>query len=222
AHINFLEETAKFRAARRLWARIMRGRFGARDPRSLMLRFHAQTAGSSLTAQAPLGNVVRTAVEALAAGMGGAQAVHTKAFDAALALPTEESARLALRTQQILAHETGVADVVDPLGGAYAVEALTSEIEARAAALITEIDRRGGMVAAIEAGYPQREIERRAFEHQRAVETGARTIVGVNRFAEEGGAAGAPVALHRLDPALEAAQGGRLQRLRQARARGTR
>jgi methylmalonyl-CoA mutase N-terminal domain/subunit len=218
AHINFLEEAAKFRAARRLWARTMRDRFGARDARSQMLRFHAQTAGSSLTAQAPLGNVVRTAVEALAAVMGGAQSVHTNAYDEALALPTEESAHLALRTQQILAHETGVAAVVDPLGGAYAVEALTSEIEARAAALIAEIDRRGGMVAAIEAGYPQREIERRAFEHQRAVEAGARVIVGVNKFVEpEGSGPSSPLALHRLDPSLEALQVARLARLRTAR-----
>jgi methylmalonyl-CoA mutase N-terminal domain/subunit len=226
AHIHFLEEAAKFRAARRLWARIMRDRFGARDPRSQMLRFHAQTAGSTLTAQQPLGNVVRTAVEALAAVMGGAQSVHTNAYDEALALPTEGSARLALRTQQILAHETGAADVVDPLGGAYAVEAITSEIETRAAALIAEIDRRGGMVAAIEAGYPQREIERRAFEHQRAVETGARTIVGVNKLADDddagaGGAAASALALHRLDPALEAAQVARLGRLRATRDAAT-
>ncbi len=166
AHSHLLEEVAKFRAARRLWARIMRERFGARDPRSLMLRFHAQTAGSTLTAQQPLNNVVRTTIEALAAVLGGAQSIHTNAYDEALALPTEESARVALRTQQLLAHEAGVADVVDPLGGAYALEALTNELEARAAALIADIDARGGMVAAIEAGWPQREIERRAFEHR--------------------------------------------------------
>ena len=194
----------------------MRERFGARDPRSQMLRFHAQTAGSTLTAQQPLNNVVRTTVEALAAVLGGAQSIHTNGYDEALALPTEESARVALRTQQILAHESGLADVVDPLGGAYAVEALTNEIEARATALIAEIDARGGMVAAIEAGWPQREIERRAFEHQRAVEAGARVIVGVNRFATEGdGAEGA--SLHHLDPALEAAQIERLARFRAAR-----
>jgi methylmalonyl-CoA mutase N-terminal domain/subunit len=216
AHIHFLEEAAKFRAARRLWARIMRDRFGARDPRAQMLRFHAQTAGSSLTAQQPLGNVARTTVEALAAVMGGAQSVHTNAYDEALSLPTEASARLALRTQQILAHETGAADVVDPLGGSYAVEALTSEIEARAAALIDEIDRRGGMVAAIESGYPQREIERRALEHQHAVETGRRVIVGVNRFSDGDEGAGA-VPLHRFDPALEAGQVARLGRLRATR-----
>ena len=175
AHANLLEEVAKFRAARRLWARIMRDRFGAKDPRAQMLRFHAQTAGSTLTAEQPLNNVVRTTIEALAAVLGGAQSLHTNGYDEALALPTEASARVALRTQQILADETGVASVVDPVGGAYAIEALTSEIEARAAALIEEIDRRGGMLAAIEAGFPQREIERRAVEHQRAVEArGAR------------------------------------------------
>jgi methylmalonyl-CoA mutase N-terminal domain/subunit len=215
AHSHLLEEVAKFRAARRLWARIMRERFGAKDPKSLMLRFHAQTAGSTLTAQQPLNNVVRTAVEALAAVLGGAQSIHTNGYDEALALPTEESARVALRTQQILAHESGVADVVDPLGGSYAVEALTTEIERRAAAVIADIDAQGGMVAAIEAGFPQREIERRALEHQRAVESGARVIVGVNRFGEVSDTSGA--ALHHLDPALEAAQVQRLARFRASR-----
>jgi methylmalonyl-CoA mutase, N-terminal domain len=214
SHSHLLEEVAKFRAARRLWARIMRDRFGARDPRSLMLRFHAQTAGSTLTAQQPLNNIVRTTIEALAAVLGGAQSIHTNGYDEALALPTEESARVALRTQQILAHESGVADVVDALGGSYAIEALTNELEARATALIAEVDAKGGMVAAIEAGFPQREIERRAFEHQRAVESGARVIVGVNRFGDD--AEGDP-ALHRLDPALEAAQVARLARFRAAR-----
>jgi methylmalonyl-CoA mutase N-terminal domain/subunit len=218
AHANLLEEVAKFRAARRLWARLMRDRFGARDPRSQMLRFHAQTAGSTLTAVEPLNNIARTTVEALAAVLGGAQSVHTNGYDEALALPTEGSARVALRTQQILAHESGVADVVDPLGGAYALEALTSEIEARARGLIDEIDRRGGMVAAIETGFPQREIERRAFEHQRAVEAGTRVIVGVNRFADAAGEAAPP--LHRQDPALEAAQVARLQAVRAARDAG--
>jgi methylmalonyl-CoA mutase, N-terminal domain len=221
AHANLLEEVAKFRAARRLWARIMRERFGARDPRSLMLRFHAQTGGSTLTAQQPLNNVVRTTVEALAAVLGGAQSIHTNGYDEALALPTEESARLALRTQQILAHESGVADVVDPLGGAYAVEALTSEIEVRARALIDEIDRRGGMIAAIESGFPQREIERRAFEHQRAIEDGRRVVVGQNRLtdgnqAQGAGAASTP-ALHQVDPAVERAQIIRLVQLRKQR-----
>jgi methylmalonyl-CoA mutase N-terminal domain/subunit len=215
AHSHLLEEVAKFRAARRLWARTMRDRFGARDPKSLMLRFHAQTAGSTLTAQQPLNNVVRTTIEALAAVLGGAQSIHTNGYDEALALPTEESARVALRTQQILANESGVADVVDALGGSYAIEKLTDEIEARAAALIAAIDAKGGMVAAIEAGWPQREIERRAFEHQRAVETGGRVIVGVNKFAEGGG--DAATALHKLDPALEAAQVQRLARFRAGR-----
>jgi methylmalonyl-CoA mutase, N-terminal domain len=220
AHAHLLEEVAKFRAARRLWARIVLDRFGARDPRSAMLRFHAQTAGSTLSAQQPLNNVVRTTVEALAAILGGAQSLHTNAYDEALALPTEASARLALRTQQILAHESGAADFVDPLGGSYAIEALTSEISDRAAALIQEIDRRGGMVAAIEAGFPQQEIERRAFEHQRAVEEKRRVIVGENAFADgqqgEAGAAGTLV-LHKLDPAAESTQLERLARFRSRR-----
>jgi methylmalonyl-CoA mutase N-terminal domain/subunit len=218
AHAHLLEEVAKFRAARRLWARIMRGRFGARDPRSQMLRFHAQTAGSTLTAAEPLANVARTTVETLAAVLGGAQSIHANGYDEALALPTETSARVALRTQQILAHESGAGDVVDPLGGAYAVEALTSEIESRAEALIADLDARGGMVAAIEAGFPQREIERRALEHQRAVEAGTRIIVGVNRFTE-GAGAGAPP-LYRADPTLEADQIARLGRVRAGRDDG--
>jgi methylmalonyl-CoA mutase N-terminal domain/subunit len=218
AHANLLEEIAKFRAARRLWARIMRERFDARDPRSLALRFHAQTAGSTLTAQQPLNNVVRTTVEALAALLGGAQSVHTNGYDEALALPTEASAKLALRTQQILAHESGIADVVDPLGGSYAVEALTSEIEERARAILEEIDRRGGMVAAIEQSYPQHEIERRAFEHQRAVEQGRRIIVGQNELVDEAEPAQAGGgALHHLDPAIEAAQIARLSAFRRDR-----
>jgi methylmalonyl-CoA mutase N-terminal domain/subunit len=215
AHSNLLEEIAKFRAARRLWARIMHDRFGAKDPRSQMLRFHAQTAGSTLTAEQPLNNVVRTTLEALAAVLGGAQSLHTNGFDEALALPTEASARVALRTQQILADETGIANVVDPVGGSYAIEALTTEIETRAAALIAEIDRRGGMLAAIEAGFPQHEIERRAVEHQRAIEAGERVVVGVNRYADA--PHGSPPALHKLDPALEAAQIARLAEVRAKR-----
>jgi methylmalonyl-CoA mutase N-terminal domain/subunit len=215
AHSNLIEEVAKFRAARRLWARIMHERFGARDPRAQMLRFHAQTAGSTLTAEQPLNNIVRTTIEALAAVLGGAQSLHTNGYDEALALPTEASARVALRTQQIIADESGVASVVDPVGGAFAIEALTSEIEARAAALIAEIDRRGGMLAAIEAGFPQREIERRALEHQRAVETGERVVVGVNKFVDEAHAG--PPPLHRLDPALEAAQVARVAETRAKR-----
>ena len=215
AHSNLLEEIAKFRAARRLWARIMHDRFGAKDARSQMLRFHAQTAGSTLTAEQPLNNVVRTTIEALAAILGGAQSLHTNGFDEALALPTEASARVALRTQQILAEETGVANVVDPVGGSYAIEALTTEIETRAGALIAEIDRRGGMLAAIEAGFPQHEIERRAVEHQRAIETGERVVVGVNRYADA--PHGSPPPLHKLDPAIEAAQIARLGETRAKR-----
>jgi methylmalonyl-CoA mutase N-terminal domain/subunit len=215
AHANLYEEVAKFRAARRLWARIMRERFGARDPRSMMLRFHAQTAGSTLVAAQPLNNVVRTAVEALAAVMGGAQSLHTNGYDEALALPTEASARLALRTQQILAHEAGAGDIVDPFGGSYAIEALTTEIDARATALIDSVDRMGGMVAAIEAGFPQREIERRAYEFQRAIEERQRIVVGANEFLDGDG--GEALTLHRVEPALEQAQIARLQRLRAMR-----
>jgi methylmalonyl-CoA mutase N-terminal domain/subunit len=223
AHAHLLDEVAKFRAARRLWARIMRDRFGASDPRSQMLRFHAQTAGSTLTAEQPWNNVVRTTIEALAAVLGGAQSIHTNGFDEAHGLPTEASAQLALRTQQVLAFESGAADVVDPLGGAYAIEALTSEVEARASALIERIDAMGGMIAAIGAGYPQREIERRAFAHQQAVEAGTRIIVGQNRFrdasASAGNPAGSPLALplHHLDPAIELGQRARLGRLRAGR-----
>jgi methylmalonyl-CoA mutase, N-terminal domain len=215
AHCNLLEEVAKFRAARRLWARIMRDRFGATDPRAQMLRFHAQTGGSTLTAADPLNNVARTTIEALAAVLGGAQSLHTNGYDEALALPTESSARLALRTQQIVAFESGVAEVVDPLGGAYAIEALTTEIETRASALIAEVDQLGGMVRAIAAGFPQRNIERRAVEHQRAVERGERVVVGVNKFADTGATTSVP--LHRLDPAIEVAQRQALERLRNAR-----
>jgi methylmalonyl-CoA mutase N-terminal domain/subunit len=215
AHSYFLEEVAKFRAARRMWARLMRERFGARDPRSLMLRFHAQTAGSTLTARQPFNNVVRTSVEALAAILGGAQSLHTNAYDEALALPTEASARLALRTQQVLAHESGAGDVVDPFGGSYAVEALTTQIEVAASALIARIDQMGGMVAAIAAGFPQREIERRAFEHQRALEDGRRIVVGENDFVEANEAPPPPG--HRLDPTLAAAQIDRLVAFRARR-----
>jgi methylmalonyl-CoA mutase N-terminal domain/subunit len=216
SHSNLLEEVAKFRAARRLWARIMRDRFGATNPRSQMLRFHAQTAGSTLTAQQPLNNVVRTTIEALAAVLGGAQSIHTNGYDEALALPTEASARLALRTQQILAFESGVGDTTDPLGGSYAVETLTTQIEARAHAILARINDLGGMIPAIEAGLPQREIEARAFDHQRATETGERVVVGQNRFTED--EAGAyQMDLHRLDPQIERGQHERLARLRRTR-----
>jgi methylmalonyl-CoA mutase N-terminal domain/subunit len=193
----------------------MRDRMGARDPRSWMLRFHAQTAGSTLAATQPLNNVVRTTVEALAAVLGGAQSLHTNAYDEALALPTEASAKLALRTQQILAHESGAADVVDPFAGSYAIESLTTEIETRAAALIAEIDRRGGMVAAIEAGFPQGEIERSAYQQQRDMEEKRRIIVGGNEFLDAEGPSIGP--LHRLDPTLEQGQIGRLREFRAGR-----
>jgi len=218
AHNNLLEEVAKYRAARRLWARIMRERFGATDPRSQALRFHAQTAGSSLTAQQPLTNVVRTTLQCLAAVLGGAQSIHTNGYDEALALPTESSALLALRTQQVLAYESGVADLVDPIGGSFALEALTGEVEKRAAEYLARIDELGGMVAAVEAGYPQGEIERRAYEYQRAIEEKRKIIVGVNEFVvpeDPGGAV--PGGLLRLDPALEGAQVARVQKTRASR-----
>jgi methylmalonyl-CoA mutase N-terminal domain/subunit len=212
AHNNLLEEVAKFRAARRLWARLMRDRFGARDPRSLMLRFHTQTAGSTLQAQQPEVNVVRTTIQALAAVLGGTQSLHTNAMDEALALPTEQSARLALRTQQVVAHESGVADTVDPLAGSYAVESLTTEIERRALDYIRKIDEMGGMLRAIETGYVQREIQEAAYQYQRAVETDEAVVVGVNRFRSE--ADETPVPTLRIDPATERAQVERVRALR--------
>ena len=200
AHNHFFQEVAKFRAARRLWARIMRDRFGAKNPKALALRFHAQTGGSTLTAQQPENNIVRVAIQALSAVVGGAQCLHTNGFDEALALPTERSARIALRTQQILAAEGGATDTADPLGGAYFIEALTDELEARARELIERIDELGGAVAAIEQGFVQREIEEAAFRWNQQVESGERVIVGVNRFAE---AEEEQVELHRLDPDAE-------------------
>ena len=214
AHNQLLEEVAKFRAARRLWARIMRQRFGAEDPRSWMLRFHAQTAGSTLTAQQPENNVVRVALQALAAILGGAQSLHTNSRDEALGLPTEEAVRIALRTQQILAHETGVADVVDPLGGAYCVEALTDRIEAEAREYLERIDRMGGMLRAVEAGYIQREIQEAAFQAQRALESKAQIVVGVNEFAGE---EGAPVPVFTVNAAQAAAQRRHLEAVRARR-----
>ncbi len=185
AHNDFFEEIAKYRAARRIWARVMRDRFGARSERSWQLRFHTQTAGVSLTAQQPYNNVVRTTLQALAGVLGGTNSLHTNSLDEALALPTTEAATLALRTQQIIAHESGVAGVVDPLGGSYYVEALTSRIEAEALAYIDRIDRMGGMVAAIEQGYPQREIAESAYRHQQAVDSGRTLVVGVNGYVAE-------------------------------------
>jgi methylmalonyl-CoA mutase N-terminal domain/subunit len=214
SHNGLLEEVAKFRAARRMWARIMRDRFGARNPRSQMLRFHAQTGGSTLTAQQPENNIVRTTLQALAAVLGGAQSLHTNALDEALGLPTNHSAQIALRTQQVIASEAGVTGTVDPLGGSYAVEQLTDELEAQALAYIARIDALGGALAAIEAGYPQGEVESAAYAHQRAVESGARVVVGVNAFTAE---AEEPPAVQKLDVQIEQRQVARVRALRQSR-----
>ncbi len=188
AHNNLFEEVAKYRAARRLWATIMRDRFGAQSPASWMLRFHTQTAGSTLTAQQPENNLVRVTLQALAATLGGTQSLHTNSFDEALGLPTEHAVRLALRTQQVIGYETGVADTVDPLAGSYYVESLTNEIESRARRYLEDIDQLGGAVAAIEAGFPQREIENAAYDYARSIDDGQRIIVGVNQFTDEGDA----------------------------------
>jgi len=185
AHNNFLEEIAKFRAARRMWAKIMKERFKAKNPKSLMLRFHTQTGGSTLTAQQPENNIVRVALQALAAVLGGTQSLHTNSMDEALALPTEKSVRIALRTQQIIAYESGVADTIDPLAGSYYIENLTNEIEKRAFEYIEKIDKMGGMLKAIESGYVQREIAESAYNYQKAVESGEQIIVGVNKFVIE-------------------------------------
>jgi methylmalonyl-CoA mutase N-terminal domain/subunit len=214
AHNNLLEEIAKFRAARRLWARIMRERFGARDPRSLSLRFHAQTAGSMLTAQQPENNIVRVAVQALAAVLGGCQSLHTNSMDEALALPTEKSVRIALRTQQVLAYEAGVADTVDPLGGSFAVERLTADIEGEAETYIRRIDDLGGSVAAI--GFMQREIQDAAYRYQREVEDKRRIVVGVNEFVTDDAP---PSNLFQLDAGIADALRERTLRLRASRDR---
>jgi methylmalonyl-CoA mutase N-terminal domain/subunit len=213
AHNDLLEEIAKYRAARRLWAHLTCERFGARDPGSMMLRFHAQTAGSSLTAQQPENNIVRVAIQALAAVLGGCQSLHTNGLDEALALPTEDAALLALRTQQILAHETGVTNTVDPVGGSYVIEKLTDEIESRAKDYIGKIDALGGMLHAIEIGYVQGEIQKAAYECQRAIECGEQIVVGVNQFVAE---KEAPIPILRIDPELERAQ---IERVRALRAR---
>src|SRR5579863_4482403 len=214
SHSNFLEEIAKFRAARRLYATIMRERFGARNPRSMMLRFHVQTAGSTLTAQQPDVNVVRVSLQALAAVLGGAQSLHTNAKDEALGLPTEEAARLALRTQQIIAHETGVTSTADPVGGSHHIERLTDEIERGAQEYIDRIDAMGGTLAAIEKGFIQNEIQNAAYAYQQTIERGESIVVGVNKFrlAEEN-----PPATFRMDPALERQQVERLRELRASR-----
>ena len=213
-HIDFFEEVAKIRAARRLWATLIRERFGARDPRSWQLRTHVQTAGVSLTAQQPLVNIARTAIEALGAVIAGTQSLHTNAYDETLSLPTEESATIALRTQQVIAEETGVAAVADPLGGSYYIEALTDAIEADARRYLDEIDRRGGMVAAVEEGFPQAEIAEAAYAFQQAVEHGERSVVGVNAHAQTGEI---EVPIHRADPVAEKIQVDRVRALRAGR-----
>src|SRR5947199_585919 len=214
AHNQFFQEVAKFRAARRLWARIMGERFGATNPKAQALRFHAQTGGSTLTAQQPENNVVRVAVQALSAVCGGAQAIHTNGFDEAVALPSERSARIALRTQQLLAHEAGGTDTADPLGGSYFIEALTDELEERARELIERVDELGGAVAAVEQGFVQGEIEEAAFRYSQQVESGERVIVGVNRYEE---AAAEQIELHRIDPDAERRQLERTARVRSER-----
>ena len=215
AHNNFFEEVAKFRAARRMWARIMKERFGAKKPRSCALRFHTQTAGSTLTAQQPLVNIVRVAIQALAAVLGGTQSLHTNSFDEALCLPSEEAVLIALRTQQVIAYESGVTRTVDPLAGSYYVEWLTNEIEERAWRYIERIDRMGGAVKAIEEGYMQKEIARSAYEQQKAIEEGELVVVGVNRFRLEGEEV--KVELLKVDPAVEEEQKRRLRELRARR-----
>ena len=217
AHSNFLEEIAKFRAARRMWARIMREHFQAKNPRSWMLRFHTQTAGSTLTAQQPENNIVRTAIQALAAVLGGTQSLHTNSFDEALSLPTEQAARIALRTQQVIAYESGSPHTIDPLAGSYYVETLTSEIEKRAAEYLGKIEVLGGMLKAIERGYVQQEIQNAAYEYQQQVDRQEAIVVGVNRFEidEE-----KPVPLQRIDPALEPKQIERVRALRAKRNPG--
>ena len=217
AHSNFLEEIAKFRAARRMWARIMREEFGAKNPRSWMLRFHTQTAGSTLTAQQPENNIVRTAVEAMAAVLGGTQSLHTNGYDEALALPTEEAARIALRTQQIIAYESGAAQTVDPFAGSYCIEALTDDIEKKAVAYLEKISQMGGMLRAIERGYVQQEIQNAAYEYQRAVDSGEAVVVGVNRFTRD---TEPEIPLQRIDEALERKQVERLRALRARRDAG--
>src|SRR5215468_1903661 len=213
AHSNFLEEVAKFRAARRMWARIMRDHFKAKNPKSWMLRFHTQTAGSTLTAQQPEVNIVRTAIQAMAAVLGGTQSLHTNSFDEALALPTEQAARIALRTQQIIAYESGAPQAIDPLAGSYYMETLTNEIEQRAAEYLGKIEVLGGMLKAIERGFVQQEIQNAAYEYQRAVDIGEAVVVGLNRFELE---AERPIPIQRIDDALE---GKQVERVRALRAR---
>jgi len=214
AQIDFFEEIAKYRAARRIWARELRDTYRAKDPKSWLLRFHTQTAGVSLTAQQPLINIVRTAIEALAGVLGGTQSLHTNSYDEALALPTEEAARIALRTQQIIALETGVTNTIDPLGGSYAVEAMTDEIEAKAYAYFAKIDELGGMVQAVKLNYPQREIADASYELQTEIDAGRRVVVGVNQHTE-GDDGHLPYL--RVDPTLEGKQIERLRAVKAAR-----
>jgi methylmalonyl-CoA mutase N-terminal domain/subunit len=216
AHLDFFEEVAKYRAARRLWAKIMKERFHAKDPRSLMIRFHTQTAGCTLTAQQPKNNIVRVAFQALAAVLGGTQSLHTNSMDEALCLPSEEAVQIALRSQQLIAYETGVSDTVDPLGGSYYVEELTREIFNRAEAYINKIDEMGGAAAAIEKGFIQREIQDSAYQYQREIEQGERVVVGLNRFQvqEE-----RPKNLLRVDPAVRLSQIEKLKKMKSQRDR---
>ncbi len=217
AHNDFLEETAKFRAARRLWAHIMRDRFGATHPRAQQLRFHTQTAGSTLTAQQPDNNIVRVAIQAMAAVLGGTQSLHCNGRDEALGLPTEDAARLALRTQQIIASETGVANTIDPVGGSYVIEQLTDEIEAGARALLARIEDCGGTLAAVESGMIQREIQESAYLAQQAIDAGTAVVVGVNRFADASGARVAGPDVFHIDPEVERRQVNRVRSLRATR-----
>jgi methylmalonyl-CoA mutase N-terminal domain/subunit len=214
AHLDFFEEVAKYRAARRLWAKVMKERFGAKDPRAMMIRFHTQTAGCSLTAQQPKNNIVRVAFQAMAAVLGGTQSLHTNSMDEALCLPSQEAVQVALRTQQIVAHETGVCDTVDPLGGSYYVESLTQEIYDRAEAYIQKIDEMGGATAAIEKGYIQKEIQDSAYQYQREIEKNERVVVGLNRFQVE---EERPSDLLRVDPAVRISQIDKLKKLKSNR-----
>ncbi|MGH3388281.1 MAG: methylmalonyl-CoA mutase family protein, partial [Actinomadura sp.] len=215
ARTTLLEEVAKFRAARRIWASIMRDEFGAKNPKSQMLRFHTQTAGVQLTAQQPEVNMVRVAIQALAAVLGGTQSLHTNSYDEAIALPTEKAARLALRTQQVIAHESDLTATVDPFAGSYAIESLTSEVEEATRALMDRVEGFGGAVAAIEQGFQKTEIERSAYKIAQEIDSGERTVVGVNRFTADGDEPYEPL---RVDPAIEAAQAARLAALRAARS----
>jgi methylmalonyl-CoA mutase N-terminal domain/subunit len=217
AHLDFLEEVAKYRAARRLWAKIMKERFGAQDPRSLMVRFHTQTAGCSLTAQQPKNNIVRVAFQALSAVLGGTQSLHTNSMDEALALPSQEAVQIALRTQQLIAYETGVTETIDPLAGSYYIEHLTNAIEAQAAEYIRQIDDLGGAASAIEQGFIQKEIQESAYRYQKAVEEGERVVVGLNKFQVQ---EPKPTGLLRVDPAVRIQQMQKLEQLKGRRDNG--